>query len=42
MENFVDRFKEFWNDFKKEKIGSGFSPLTSIFAIMGKETPYLL
>ena len=21
MENFVDRFKEFWNDFKKEKIG---------------------
>ena len=20
MENFVDRFKEFWNDFKKEKI----------------------
>ena len=21
MNNFIDRFKEFWNDFKKEKIG---------------------
>ena len=26
MENFIDRFKEFWNDFKKFKKRKGLNP----------------